>query len=62
MLAVLFDEVNVCLHQVLIVVMTDTENIDISREFTGFLCNGHVTLLGSIKLESNLVRLTENSG
>lgn len=38
--------------------MVDENKVDISREFTCFLSNGIATLLGTITLESNFVRLS----
>ncbi len=43
--------------------MTDPERrsespeVDITNEFTCFMCNGHVTLLGIIRLEPDIIRL-----
>ena len=44
--------------RITVVIMVDESKIDISREFTCFLSNGMMTILGSIELESSFVRLT----
>ncbi len=43
--------------------MADNQQVlDISREFSCFLCNGYITLLGSITMETNSLRLAAANG
>ena len=36
--------------------------VDVSREFTCFLCNGYMTMLGSIQVEEQFIRLRAANG
>ena len=40
----------------------DGDRLDISRDFSCFLCNGHVVVQGCITLEPSFVRLSVATG
>lgn len=53
-----------CTDQQISAKMDDDNQIavDIDREFTCFLCNGFITILGSVKVEDHLLILTAANG